>query len=52
MLTPPLDLELDALDLKKLKRLAIGMHLEANLTSWHDRNIGQEALAKKEISGN
>jgi hypothetical protein len=43
MSTPPLDLDLDALDLKKLKRLAIGMHLDANLSDWRDRNVGQQA---------
>jgi hypothetical protein len=43
MSTPPLDLDLGALDLKRLKRLAIGMHLDANLTIWRDRNVGQEA---------
>ena len=36
MSTPPLDLDLDALDLKRLKRLAIGMHLDANWTIWRD----------------
>ena len=43
MSTPPLDLDLAALDLKRLKRLAIGMRLDANLTIWRDRNVGQEA---------
>src|SRR6202790_5037809 len=43
MSTPPLDLDLGELDLKRLRRLAIGMHLDANLTIWRDRNVGQEA---------
>jgi hypothetical protein len=43
MSTPPLDLDLGALDLKRLKRLAIAMRLDANLTIWRDRNVGQEA---------
>jgi hypothetical protein len=38
-----LDLDLGALNLKRLKRLAIGMHLDANLTIWRDRNVSQEA---------
>jgi hypothetical protein len=42
MSAPPLDLDLDSLDLKRLKRLATGMHLEANLKIWRDRNVGQE----------
>ena len=37
MSTPPLDLDLDALDLKRLKRLAIAMRLDANLTVWRNR---------------
>jgi hypothetical protein len=43
MSTPPLDLDLGALDLKRLKRLATAMHLDANLTLWRARNVGQEA---------
>ena len=43
MSTPPLDLDLGSLDLKRLNRLAVEMHLDANLTIWHDRNVGQEA---------
>lgn len=43
MSAPPLDLDLGALDLKRLKRLATGMHLDANLTIWRDRNANQEA---------
>jgi hypothetical protein len=43
MSTPPMDLDLGALDLKRLKRLAIAMHLDANLKIWRDRNVHQEA---------
>jgi hypothetical protein len=43
MSTPPLDLDLGELDLKRLRRLAIGMRLDANLTTWRERNLGQEA---------
>jgi hypothetical protein len=43
MSTPPLDLDLDALDLKRLRRLAKGMCLDANLAIWRERNVGQEA---------
>ncbi len=43
MSTPPLDLDLGTLDLKRLNRLAVRMHLDANLTIWRDRNVGQEA---------
>ena len=43
MSTPPLDLDFGALDLKRLRRLAIGMQLDANLTIWRGRNVGQEA---------
>jgi hypothetical protein len=39
MSTPPLDLDLGALDLKRLKRLATGMHLDTTLTIWRDRNV-------------
>jgi len=38
MSAPPLDFDLGALDLKKLKRLATGMHPGTNLTIWRDRN--------------
>jgi hypothetical protein len=41
MSTPPLDLDLGELDLKRLRRLAIGMRLDANLTTWRDRNVVQ-----------
>ena len=40
---PPLDLDLGALDLKRLKRLAIAMCLDENLTIWRDRTVGQTA---------
>jgi hypothetical protein len=43
MSTPPSDLDLGELDLKRLRRLAIGMRLDTNLTTWRDRNVGQEA---------
>ncbi|MHB8478717.1 MAG: hypothetical protein ACYDBZ_20865 [Steroidobacteraceae bacterium] len=43
MSIPPLDLDLGALNLKRLKRLAIGMRLDANLTIWRGRNVAQEA---------
>jgi hypothetical protein len=43
MSTPPSDLDLGALDLKRLKRLAVGMRLDANLRIWRERNVGQEA---------
>jgi hypothetical protein len=43
MSAPPLDLDLGSLDLKRLKRLAVGMHLDANLTIWRDHNVGEEA---------
>jgi hypothetical protein len=42
MSAPPLDLDLRSLDLKRLKRLAIGMHLDTNLTIWRDRSVGPE----------
>jgi hypothetical protein len=43
MSAPPLDLDLGSLDLKRLKRLAIGMHLDSNLTIWRGHSVGQEA---------
>lgn len=43
MSAPPLDLDLGALDLKRLKRLAIAMRLDENLTTWRDRTVGQTA---------
>jgi hypothetical protein len=39
MSAPPLDLELSALNAKRLDRLAVGMHLEANLAAWCHRNV-------------
>jgi len=41
MSVPPLDLDLGALDLKRLKRLAKVMQLEDSLAVWRDRNVGQ-----------
>ena len=43
MSAPPLDLDLGALDLKRLQRLATVMRLEDSLAIWRDRNVGQEA---------
>jgi len=43
MSAPPLDLDLGALDSKRLKRLASAMHLDTNLASWRTRNVGQHA---------
>jgi hypothetical protein len=43
MSIPPLDLDLGSLDSKRLNRLAVGMHLGANLTVWRDRNVSQGA---------
>jgi hypothetical protein len=43
MSAPPLDLDLGALDLKRLKRLASGMYLDENLAIWRERNVGQDA---------
>jgi hypothetical protein len=43
MSAPPLDLDLGALDLKKLKRLVSGMHLDESLAIWSERNVGLEA---------
>lgn len=43
MSAPPLDLDLGALNLKRLKRLAIAMRLDENLTIWRDRTVGQTA---------
>ena len=47
MSTPPLDLDFGALEVKRLKRLAIGMHLDAKLAIWRDRIVGQEAVSSK-----
>jgi hypothetical protein len=43
MSAPPLDLDLGALDSKRLKRLASATHLDTNLESWRARNVGQHA---------
>jgi len=43
MSTPPSDLDLGALDLKRLQQLANGVRLDAKLTIWRDRNVGQDA---------
>jgi len=43
MSAPPLDLDLSALDLNRLERLASGMHLDENLAIWRERNVGQDA---------
>jgi hypothetical protein len=43
MSTPPLDLDLGELDLKRLKRLAAAMRLDANLCSWRAHNVVQHA---------
>jgi hypothetical protein len=43
MSAPPMDLDLGALDSKKLKQLATAMRLDTNLTSWRARNVGQHA---------
>jgi hypothetical protein len=44
MSAPPLDLDLGELDLRKLKRLAKAMCLDAGLKAWRDRRIAQDAL--------
>jgi hypothetical protein len=38
-----LDLDLGELDLKRLKRLAAAMRLDANLSGWRARNVVQHA---------
>jgi hypothetical protein len=43
MSTPPLDLDLGELDLKRLTRLAAAMRLEADLRSWRAHNVVQQA---------
>jgi hypothetical protein len=43
MSAPPLDLDLGALDLKRLKRLAIAMRLDTSLAIWRNRTVGQTA---------
>jgi hypothetical protein len=37
MSSPPIDIDLGSLDLKRLKRLAIGTRLDAILTDWRER---------------
>ena len=44
MSPPPLDLDLGALALKRLKRLAIAMRLDESLTIWRDRIVGPHSL--------
>jgi hypothetical protein len=43
MSPPPLDLDLGGLDLRRLKRLAAAMRLDADLRSWRARNFVQHA---------
>jgi hypothetical protein len=43
MSTPPLDLDLGELDLKRLNRLAAAMRLDSNLCSWRASNVVQRA---------
>jgi hypothetical protein len=43
MSTPPRDLDLGELDLKRLKRLAAAMRLDAPLCGWRARNVAQHA---------
>lgn len=43
MSTPPLDLDLGELNLKRLNRLATAMQLDSNLYSWSARNVAQHA---------
>jgi hypothetical protein len=43
MSTPPLDLDLGELDLKRLKRPAAAMRLDTNLCSRRARNVVQHA---------
>ncbi len=38
MSAPPLDLDLAALDMRRLKRLSIAMHLDTNFSRWRERN--------------
>jgi hypothetical protein len=41
MSPPPLDLDLGALNLKRLKRLAAAMRLDTSLSRWRARNVVQ-----------
>jgi hypothetical protein len=43
MSTPPLDLDLGEMNLKRLKRLAAAMRLDANLCTWRAHNVVQHA---------
>jgi hypothetical protein len=43
MSTPPLDLDLGELDLKRLNRLAAAMRIDSNLCSWRASNVVQHA---------
>ncbi|HEY6621617.1 MAG TPA: hypothetical protein VIY68_18910 [Steroidobacteraceae bacterium] len=43
MSAPPLDLDLGALELKRLRRLAIAMRLDKNLAIWYERTVGLTA---------
>jgi hypothetical protein len=45
MSAPTLDLDLSALDLKKLKRLATAMRIEDGLKLWRDRKLAQGKFA-------
>jgi hypothetical protein len=38
-----LDLDLGELDLKRLTRLAVAMHLDTVLSNWRERNVVQHA---------
>lgn len=40
MSVPPVDLDLGALDFRRMKRLAKAMRVEATLEAWHDRPAG------------
>jgi hypothetical protein len=42
MSAPPLDLDLGALDLQRLNRLAVAMRLDSTLAIWRDRRVGLE----------
>jgi hypothetical protein len=43
MSVPPLDLDLGELDLKRLTRLAVAMHLDTVLSNWRKRSVVQHA---------
>jgi hypothetical protein len=42
MSAPPWDLDLAALDTKRLKRLSTAMHLDTNFSRWRERNVGHQ----------